>query len=156
MTIPRLELAAATLAVKMDRMLQKELHMELEDSTFWTDSTVVLKYIHNQTKQFHTYVANRIGLIHNLSQVHQWRYVCSGDNPADDASRGLQIESLLNSSRWLNGPRFLSKEESERPEVPEDLSYISPSDTEVKKEITMNCLNLQNNATTRVIEYYSS
>lgn len=27
-TIPRLELAAATLAVKVDRMLQKELHQE--------------------------------------------------------------------------------------------------------------------------------
>jgi len=44
-TIPRLELAATTLAVKVDRMLQKELlHVELEDSTFWTDSMVVLKY----------------------------------------------------------------------------------------------------------------
>ncbi|KAK0140258.1 hypothetical protein N1851_022806 [Merluccius polli] len=58
-TIPRLELAAASLAVKVDRMLQRELHMELQVSTFWTDSTSVLKYIHNKTKRFHTYVANR-------------------------------------------------------------------------------------------------
>lgn len=33
MTIPILELAAVTLAVKVDRMLQKELHMDLELST---------------------------------------------------------------------------------------------------------------------------
>lgn len=67
-TIPRLELAAATLAVKVDRMLQSELQIKLENSTFWTDSTSVLKYIYNQTKRFHTYVANRIAVIHNLSQ----------------------------------------------------------------------------------------
>ncbi|KAL0151450.1 hypothetical protein M9458_053236 [Cirrhinus mrigala] len=156
MTVPRLELAAATLAVKVDRMLRKELHMELKDSTFWTDSTVVLKYIHNQTKRFHTYVANRIAVIHNLSQPHQWRYVCSGDNPADDASRGLQIESLLNSTRWLNGPHFLTKENSEWPKIPEDLNCLSSDDVEVKREITTNYLNLQNNATTRIIEHYSS
>lgn len=129
--------------------------MELKDSTFWTDSTVVLKYIHNQTKRFHTYVANRIAVIHNLSQVCQWRYVCSGDNPADDASRGLQIESLLNSTRWLYGPHFLTKENSEWSKVPADLNYLSPGDLEVKREVTMNCLNLQNNATARIIEYYS-
>ena len=113
MSIPRLELAAATLAVKVDRMLQKELHMDLENSTFWTDSTSVLKYIYNETKRFHTYVANRIAVIHNLSQVHQWRYVNTRDNPADDASRGLNIEPLLKSPRWLHGPHFLLKPESE-------------------------------------------
>lgn len=58
MTIPRLELAAATFAVNVDRMLQKDLHMELNASTLWTDSTTVLKYIHNQTKRFRSYVAN--------------------------------------------------------------------------------------------------
>ncbi|KAJ8349111.1 hypothetical protein SKAU_G00277000 [Synaphobranchus kaupii] len=82
-TIPRLELAAATLVVKVDRMLQKELQMKLESSTYWTDSTSVLKYINNQTTRFHTYVANRIAVIHNLSQRHQWRHVRTKENPAD-------------------------------------------------------------------------
>ena len=39
MTIPRLELAAAALAVKMDGVLQRELDLKLEKSVFWTDST---------------------------------------------------------------------------------------------------------------------
>ena len=42
MTIPRLELAAAALAVKMDGALQRELDLKLEKSVFWTDSTIVL------------------------------------------------------------------------------------------------------------------
>ena len=37
-TIPRLELTAAVLAVRVDKMLQKELQLKLEKSVFWTDS----------------------------------------------------------------------------------------------------------------------
>lgn len=156
MTIPRLELAAATLAVKVDKMLQKELHMDLENSTFWTDSTTVLKYIHNETKRYYTYVANRIAVIHSLSRVHQWRFVSSGDNPADDASRGLHIEPLLKSPRWLHGPHFLSGGECEWPDAPEDLGHLPHSDPEVKRDITVNCLKLQTNATSSLIQYFSS
>ena len=43
-TIPRLELTAAVVAVKVDKMLQQELLIPLQQSTFWTDSTTVLKY----------------------------------------------------------------------------------------------------------------
>lgn len=37
-TIPRLELTAAVLAVRVDIMLRKALELDLKDSTFWTDS----------------------------------------------------------------------------------------------------------------------
>jgi len=62
-TIPRLELTAAVLAVKIDNMLRKELSLQLEESCFWTDSQTVLKYINNETKRFHTFVANRVASI---------------------------------------------------------------------------------------------
>ena len=84
-TIPRLELA---LAVRVDRMLRLELQIELEESTFWTDIQSVLKYIRNDTKRFHTFVANRVAVIRDLSKAKQWRYLNSKHNPADDASRG--------------------------------------------------------------------
>ncbi|KAK0142160.1 hypothetical protein N1851_020144 [Merluccius polli] len=44
-TIPRLELTAAVLAVRVDLMLKAELKLQLQESVFWTDSTSVLKYI---------------------------------------------------------------------------------------------------------------
>lgn len=44
-TIPRLELTAATLAVRVDHMLKSELQLDLQESTYWTDSQSVLKYI---------------------------------------------------------------------------------------------------------------
>lgn len=59
-TIPRLELTAAVLAVKVDEMLKKELKIQLDNSVFWTDSMTVLKYIKNEDKRFKTFVANRV------------------------------------------------------------------------------------------------
>ncbi|TDH06297.1 hypothetical protein EPR50_G00132240 [Perca flavescens] len=74
-TIPRMELTAAVLAVRVDRMLKAELQLELESSIFWTDSTTVLKYIRNETKRFHTFVSNRISIIREATVVSQWRWV---------------------------------------------------------------------------------
>ncbi|XP_051784871.1 uncharacterized protein LOC127528375, partial [Erpetoichthys calabaricus] len=86
-TIPRLELTATVVAIKMDKMLKGEFQMPLEESTFWTDSTTVLKYISSESTRFKTFVANRISVIRDHSQPSQWRYVTSALNPADQASR---------------------------------------------------------------------
>lgn len=62
-SIPRLELSAATVSARVDSMLQKELDIPLEDSTFWTDSTAVIRYVENENRRFQTFVANRIATI---------------------------------------------------------------------------------------------
>jgi ribonuclease HI len=105
MTIPRLELAAAALAVKLAQLVKKEMQQNLE-VTFYTDSTIVLHSIKNETKRFPVYVANRLSLIHEYSEPYQWHHVPSQLNPADDASRGLMPQKLSSSS-WLRGPSFL-------------------------------------------------
>jgi len=48
MTIPRLELSAAVLAVTLDRSLREELEMKIDELVFWSDSTAVLQYIKNE------------------------------------------------------------------------------------------------------------
>ncbi|XP_064639538.1 uncharacterized protein LOC135495058 [Lineus longissimus] len=88
-TIPRLELTAATVSARVDSLLKEELDLSTTDSIFWTDSMSVIKYIRNTTSRFQTFVANRIAMIHWRSEPHQWRYVDTNSNPADDASRGL-------------------------------------------------------------------
>lgn len=70
-TIPRLELTAAAVAVKMDKLMKSELNMPLKESTFWTDSTTVLRYIANDSARFKTFVANRVSLIRDHTQVSQ-------------------------------------------------------------------------------------
>lgn len=72
-SIPRMELTAATMASRMDTLWRKELHMQLHDSIFWRDSTSVLKYIKNETSRFRIFVANRVSEILKLSQASQWR-----------------------------------------------------------------------------------
>ena len=132
-TIPRLELTAATIVVKVNNMLAKELQLNVDEVHYWTDSMSVLQYIRNETARFHTFVANRVHVIREASIPDQWHYVPSAENPADDCSRGLSVKNFLQCERWLKGPSFLWKEESEWPDVKiqkssEDLS----TDPEVK------------------------
>ena len=52
-SIPRLELTAATLSVKISNMLQKELDAEQRCNMieyYWKDNTVALGYINNDAK----------------------------------------------------------------------------------------------------------
>lgn len=74
-TIPRLELAAAVLAVRLDRMLKAEVQFHLDESFFWSDSATVLKYIANTTNRLKTFVANRISIIQTHSKASQWKYI---------------------------------------------------------------------------------
>ena len=82
-TISRLELTAAAVVVKMDRLMTKELQMPLEESMFWSDSTTVLRYIASENVRFKTFVANRVSLIRDNAKTSQWMYVNSELNPAD-------------------------------------------------------------------------
>ncbi|XP_068741760.1 uncharacterized protein [Montipora capricornis] len=98
-TIPRLELSAGVVASRLDKILRKEIDLPVGESVFWTDSTCVISYIQNNDKRFHTFVANRIAIIHDASSPSQWRYVNSEGNPADDASRGLTVDSVISKNR---------------------------------------------------------
>ena len=135
-TVPRLELSAAVLATEMDQALKKELEIHVDGSVFWTDSTSVLQYIRNTSKRFHTFVANRLTVIHENTKPFQWRYVPSELNPADDASRGVTAEEFCSTSIWLSGPRFLSEEKALWPAEPSALSTNRSlhDDPEVKKQ----------------------
>jgi hypothetical protein len=70
-TIPRLELQAAVLAVKIARFLDKEFKHLQALHHFWTDSRVVLGYIYNEARRFHVFVANRLQQIREFSQPQQ-------------------------------------------------------------------------------------
>ncbi|XP_035918524.1 uncharacterized protein LOC118516686 [Anopheles stephensi] len=41
-----------------------------------------------------------------------WKHVPGRDNPADDISRGIKAEDLINRHRWWNGPHWLAQNES--------------------------------------------
>ncbi|XP_014665117.1 PREDICTED: uncharacterized protein LOC106807320 [Priapulus caudatus] len=133
-TIPRLELTAATVAVRTDKMLKGELDIPIDRTVFWTDSMAVLRYIWNTTSRFHTFVANRLTVIHGGSLPSDWRYVNTKLNPADLASRGLPVDSYLRENQWIVAPAFLWEEEDKWPNIPSEISAGDHNDDpEVKK-----------------------
>ena len=130
-TIPRLELSAALVSVKVSCMLHDELDYDNIVDVFWTDSKVALGYITNDARRFQVFVANRVQQIRDCTSPDQWNYVETKENPADDASRGLSSQQLNETSRWLTGPAFLWQPDF-RP-VEQESWNPAPDDPEVKK-----------------------
>ena len=94
------------MAAELSATLKRELQMPITQEYFWSDSTVVLGYITNESKRFHIFVANRVQRIKHITSSDQWNYINTRENPADIASRGSCLQNLLTTS-WLNGPEFL-------------------------------------------------
>jgi hypothetical protein len=110
-TIPRLELLASVMAVRLSNLIRSKFDWKFDNIIFWTDSTTVLQYGQILppccSRRFHRFVATRLQEIHELTKPGQWRFVPGKLNPADDGSRGLPIEVFKAKCRWLSGPDFL-------------------------------------------------
>lgn len=151
-TMPRLELTAALVSVKIRNILQAEMKCNDADEYFWTDSKVVLGYINNDARRFHIFVANRIQQIKSSTEACQWRYVSTDQNPADHASRGLHAEDLAHST-WFTGPAFLWKSE-----LPTEESFdvsMSTDDPEVKKVIVHKVGTKEEDSVLLKLEHFS-
>ena len=73
-SVPCLKLTAATIAVKLRTFVFNQLEFEFDYGYYWTDTMIVLRYIHNTASRFHLFVANRLRLIQSLTNAKQWRY----------------------------------------------------------------------------------
>ncbi|XP_056003746.1 uncharacterized protein LOC125682784 [Ostrea edulis] len=102
-TVPRLELCSSVLAVEIAETITEHLNISLQDFRFHTDSKIVLGYIFNTSRCFHTYVANRVARIHSATSPHQWRFIPTNKNPADDGTRSIDAHEMQDSA-WLRGP----------------------------------------------------
>ena len=140
-TVPRLELTAAVLAVKLAALLVDELKIAGIEVFYWVDNKIVLGYILNRKRRYRVYVANRVMKIEEYTDGKNWRYVKTKENPGDLASRGISPKETELVDRWLTGPRFL-RESNEfwrtaNPEV-----EIVDGDVEVKVEEKVNVVNV--------------
>ena len=155
-TMPRLELTAATVAVKIHKQIREELTLPIHEVAFWTDSTIVLQYIKNSHTRFQASVANRLATIHDLSSPSQWRYVSSDLNPADFASRGLRPHERAKLKIWLEGPTFLLQDETHWPVQPPHLPEISEDDRNIKPVKAQMYVVQQDFGADTLIHHYSS
>lgn len=132
--------------------------MKIDRSVFWTDSTAVLQYIKNEDKRFHTFVANRLAVIHNGSKPLQWNFAESARNPADDVSRGLTSKELLLQDRWFNGAKFLWKPAESWSVLISPLASITDQDPEIKSQGQANRITMvsEKSSLHLMIQCYSS
>ncbi|KAL5022237.1 hypothetical protein ScPMuIL_001392 [Solemya velum] len=155
LTIPRLELMAAVLAVKLDKLIKSELDMCVDKTVFWTDSMIVLQYILSESRRFQTFVANRLAMIHEGSNRTQWNHVKSEANPADCASRGLKPIETKKLKKWLNGPEFLWQEERFWLPQPNCINEVSNQDVELKRETKVSFAT-QSNGLDKLMGFFST
>ena len=133
-SVPCLELVAAVLAAKLRKLVRKELSVNIDEVFFWTDATVVLRYLNNSSSHFEALVGNRIELLHTLTAVAQRRCVPTSDNPANIASQGISPKLCVRADLWFRGPSFLMSDSNvEWPEQPNFLVELSEDDAEVRK-----------------------
>ena len=126
LSIPRLELQAAVMAVRLKEQIVKEHEMKIQCCSFWSDSTTVLQWIHSSHRKQQVFVANRVAEILDTTDVSQWKHVSGINNPADIGTRAINIDELRR-SEWLTGPAWLKRPESE---WPEQVNLIFASDEE--------------------------
>ena len=133
-TIPRLELTASTVAVKLGALIKDELKIKNVNMFYYSDSKVALGYICNDVKRFRVFVSNRHQLIRSYTKKEEWEHVDTKENPADDASRGLSMRHDEKVQRWLHGPKFLHNVKTDQ-DVVESNSHVADDDPEVIKVV---------------------
>ncbi|XP_073950071.1 uncharacterized protein [Choristoneura fumiferana] len=125
LTVPRLELQAALLAARLADAIQKAHKLDVARRYFWCDSTTVLHWLNNSSRNYKAFEANRLGEIDDLTSVSEWRYVPTKLNVADIATREVFDYNLFLND-WFKGPQFLYSDERYWP-----VNFIEPESKEV-------------------------
>lgn len=131
-SMPRLELCGALLLAQLVKCVLNALTITIAHSYYWCDSSIVLAWLATEPAVLKTFVANRVAMIQEITEINSWRHVSSNDNAADIISRGAYPSQLQNLSLWWSGPPWLSKDQSEWPQSIHS-AYLSSEIPEKRK-----------------------
>ena len=93
------------MASRLQVMIKEECRFQFEETFLFTDSAIVLAWIHSTARRYKPFVSSRVGEIQSNSDPAQWKHIPGEQNVADDVSRGIAVTEL--SGRWQTGPEFL-------------------------------------------------
>ncbi|XP_066585480.1 uncharacterized protein [Prorops nasuta] len=111
-SIPKLELLGATLLVRLVLYIQKLYVFKHLPVVAWTDSQVVLAWLHKHPNSWKTFIANRVSQIQTELPAAEWRHVMTKENPADLITLGLSPADLNISDLWWHGPCWFYQQDS--------------------------------------------
>ncbi|XP_058828596.1 uncharacterized protein LOC131688408 [Topomyia yanbarensis] len=112
-SIPRLELQAAVVGVRLARIVAESHRININKRLFWTDARDVLCWLHSDHRRFSPFVGFRVGEILENSELSEWRWVPSKLNPADDGTKWQRTPDLSQNSRWVRGQDFIWEKQTE-------------------------------------------
>ena len=104
MTIPRVEMQAAVLGVRLSSSIQKNSIWEFEKIYHIVDSECTLAIIKKDTSALREFMGNRVAEILESTSIEQWHHVKSTDNIADLGTRNnATVDDISEKSDWQNG-----------------------------------------------------
>lgn len=111
-TIPRLELCGAQLLARLYEEIKPSLTFSINQSIFWSDSTIVLQWLKKPVQMLKVFEANRVAEIKKLAGDIEWRHIRTTDNPADALSRGQLPSDFIQNKLWNQGPSWLRESQN--------------------------------------------
>ncbi|XP_028413247.1 uncharacterized protein LOC114536094 [Dendronephthya gigantea] len=133
-TVPRLELMAAILGLRLAQNIIRTLEIPVQTVLFFSDSKDVLWWVRGCGRDFRPFVANRVGEIQMETEPWQWQYVPTEQNPADLCTRGASPSELKNSPLWWNGPSWLLEDQAKWPKMDVGSRPVKLPETKASKE----------------------
>ena len=105
-----------------------------------------------ESKRFKVFVASSAQMISNNTNLSQWSYMRSADNPADSASRGLNMTKEAKIKQWFEGLAFLKlpkdswnhKQEIGPLKISDPEVKCNVKLVEIKENILAKCENISN------------
>ncbi|XP_055922260.1 uncharacterized protein LOC129953275 [Eupeodes corollae] len=150
-SIPRLELQAAVLGIRLSIKVQAVRRLPITSRFWWSDSKTVLKWLRMDPRKFQQFVMFRVGEILEHSNAKEWKWVPSKLNTADLATK---VSSQINSELWFTGPKFLAYGVEDWPTCDD----LGPADTtEVRHHLLhATALNVRTSVSISMnVEYFS-
>uniref|UniRef100_A0A8D8X4P5 Uncharacterized protein n=1 Tax=Cacopsylla melanoneura TaxID=428564 RepID=A0A8D8X4P5_9HEMI len=153
MTIPRLELLAASIAARLYTTVVQDYKLKGVKTVFWTDATTVLAWL-LRNSPWDVFVHNRVSEVRDLTVGCEWRHVPGEQNPADLPSRGCAAKKFVK-SKWWEGPNWLKEDPENWPQS--DVSFDeSEINMELKKSVVSAMVSTVQTVDTSYYQYFSS
>ena len=107
-SVPRLELMAAVLGLRLTQRIVSILEVSMDTVMFYSESNDVLWWICGHGREFRAFVATRIGEIQMNTEPAQWQHVPTDQNPADLCTRGTTPKELSDCVFMMEWARMAS------------------------------------------------
>ena len=106
--IPRLELQAAVMALRLKKTIVKEHESKIRSCNLCTDTTTVLQWIHSSHRKQQVFVAKRVAETLDAADVSESNHVIGINNLADIRTRAINVDHFKR-SEWLTGSAWLKQ-----------------------------------------------